>query len=598
MHRCRWFVLALLLCAASLPIRAADDKANPGNVCDHVRYFPAPGKAKAMVGGKFTGSNISATKGFELLAEIKAAPADGEWAELSFDNGRVYRWLRYEAPPDSHGNVAEIEFYAGKKKLNGEKFGSPGERNGRSWQRALDGDAKTWFDSDGADGQYVGLDLLDQATAKKPNMEPGPGDYKEALTVTLKCGTPGALIRYSTDGSVPGPNDGTLYAGPIRIEKTTTFVAVALKDGEAVSPPSFGTYLVGPAKGFHTLHVGNSLTNTTGRFAMYARTAGRAHEYTSFTMGGAWTNKLWNAGQDQQKEQWEKAFNHFAQIDHFTLQPRDFDIAEEADYDARFFNAVRAKSPEFQPWLYVEWVERARQRPTDKGTVPSAQMKKLFPAETWEESMSAMLLYGEDLQLKLTEIYKEGKRPKIIPAALAMGWVRNQIDQGKFPGAEPGSFYPFLFSDSVHPNLNGAYLVDLVWYSALYQESPEGKVLPIGTSLTPDQATAMQRLAWDVVKNYPDCGLFEDGNRPVASPTFKPSAAALDGITPVTLSSTTPGAWFRYTLDGTTPTRTRGYVYCGVVSARPGMTVKAIAFKSGMADSKVAEAEYAEVKGK
>jgi Chitobiase/beta-hexosaminidase C-terminal domain len=122
--------------------------------------------------------------------------------------------------------------------------------------------------------------------------------------------------------------------------------------------------------------------------------------------------------------------------------------------------------------------------------------------------------------------------------------------------------------------------------------------LPIGTSLTPDQATAMQRLAWDVVKNYPDCGLFEEGTRPVASPTFKPAAAAVDGITPVTLSSTTPGAWFRYTLDGTTPTRTRGYVYCGVVSARPGMTVKAIAFKSGMADSKVAEAEYAEGKGK
>lgn len=54
-------------------------------------------------------------------------------------------------------------------------------------------------------------------------------------------------------------------------------------------------------------------------------------------------------------------------------------------------------------------------------------------------------------------------------------------------------------------------------------------------------------------------------------------------------AATSTGAWFRYTLDGTTPTRTRGYVYCGVISVRPGMAVKAVAFKSGMADSPVTE---------
>jgi len=49
---------------------------------------------------------------------------------------------------------------------------------------------------------------------------------------------------------------------------------------------------------------------------------------------------------------------------------------------------------------------------------------------------------------------------------------------------------------------------------------------------------------------------------------------------------------YRYTLDGTTPTRTRGYVYCGIITARPGMTIKAIAYKSGMADSGVVESTY------
>jgi len=103
--------------------------------------------------------------------------------------------------------------------------------------------------------------------------------------------------------------------------------------------------------------------------------------------------------------------------------------------------------------------------------------------------------------------------------------------------------------------------------------------------------SGLQRLAWDVVKNYPDCGLYETGTTPVGKPEFTPGAAAPDGNKPMTLSSSTPEAWFRYTLDGTKPTRTRGYIYCGVLTVRPGMTVKAIAYKSGMADSPVASME-------
>ena len=66
---------------------------------------------------------------------------------------------------------------------------------------------------------------------------------------------------------------------------------------------------------------------------------------------------------------------------------------------------MREKSPDFQPWLYIEWVEQNRGRPSDNGLVPSSQMKKLYPALTWEESMAAMLLYGEELQKKIGETY-------------------------------------------------------------------------------------------------------------------------------------------------------------------------------------------------
>jgi hypothetical protein len=567
-------------------------------VIDHVRFFPAPHREKAMVGGKFTGSNVSSTAGFQILGEITATPNDGEWNELSLPNTAPYRWIRYEAPPGSHGNIAELELYAGQQKIAGRGFGTAGSvAPGGPWNTAFDGKTETWFNSDSAKDVYVGLDLGDLASTARPIFQPPPGDYPGPQQVTLKCATPGAVIRYSLDGITPGPDGGTPYTAPIPVSETRTLVAVAFKEGLASSAPADGTYLIGPLtkRTINSFHIGNSLTGNTQRFPQYVRTAGGMDRYKSFLIGGALTVKLWNAREGIDKERWRQTLDSLTlPLDHLTLQPRDFNVAEEAEYALKFIDLIREKSPDVQPWLYAEWVEKARQRPTDKGEVPSSEMSKLWPALTWEESMSAMLLYNEEVQHQIAQKDHAGKRVRIIPSDIALGWARNMIDHGELPGIAPGeaSFYSTLFADQVHVNPNGSYLVDLTWYAAIYHESPEGKVLPIGTTLNADQAGKLQRLAWDVVKNYPDVGLYEEGVSPVGAPQFSPGSSMVAGVVPVTLSSPTPGAWFRYTLDGTTPTRTRGYVYCGVISVRPGMSVKAISFKSGMADSAVAEASY------
>ena len=349
-----------------------------------------------------------------------------------------------------------------------------------------------------------------------------------------------------------------------------------------------------PAKpGLVTFHIGNSLTGTAGRFGMYAKTAGFNHTQVSFIRGGALTKRLWENEVTKEKTSWEKTFGGVPKIDVFTIQPRDFNIAEEADYDVKFLNLVRQKSPEMQPWLYIEWVEKQRKRWSDQGAVPSSEMKVLWPAVTWQESMAAMLLYGEELQLKLRDTYKEGKPLRVLPSGISMGWICDMIERGQVPGIDPKDYWVTFFGkDGVHPNANGAFLVDCTWYAAFYRESPEGKVMPVSTTWTPEQAKILQRLAWDVIENYPDCGIYAPGKELTGKPQFHVAAVPMTDITPVTLTSSTPGAWFRYTLDGTTPTPTKGYVYCGVISVRPGMTVKASAFKTHMAESEVGEMEF------
>ncbi len=548
-----------------------------------------------MVGGKFSGSNVSSSEGFVTLAEITKEPREQEWTDLVFSNNRLFRWLRYEAPPGSHGNIGELEFYSGARRVDGMRFATIGERNGRGWRLAFDGDPKTWVDTEEADGQYAGVDLVEQATSRTPRFSPPPAGVQKPLRVLLNCLTGYATVRYTLDGSMPGPKSGHLYTDPFSVNESTTIVAASFVEGWAPSPPLIGTYLIGDTQaGLHTLHLGNTLTDIAAQFGDYARTAHRPHIARTFTMPGATTRRLWDVGLVQRKSDWQVALGVLDRVDHLTVQPREFKVDEEADYEHRFFDLVRQTSPGVQPWLYAEWVEKERDRPTDKALVPSSQMTKLWPALTWEESMGAMLLYVEEVQRKVAEMEKgvEKKRPRVLPVNVAMGWIKNQIDHGEFPGAAPGSFYPLLFRDSIHPNLNGAYLVNLTWYAAFYGESPEGKVLPVATDLTPEQATAMQHLAWEVIRNYPGCGLFESGKTSVGKPEFSHPTVPIKEVVPVTLKSSTPGAWFRYTLDGTAPTRTNGYVYCGVISVRPGMAVKAIAYQSGFADSPVAEAIY------
>jgi hypothetical protein len=583
-------------------ISSATDAAPAGRaaaqpVFDGARFFPAKGLEQAMLHGRFSGSNTSAREGFEVLAEITQVPPAGKWTELSFHNDKPYRWIRYEAPPGSYGAVAEMEFCFGKRKAAGRTFGSFGWHGLTNWPRAFDGKTETTFRSDMPDGQYVGIDVGEWATAQTPRFDPMPCDSTEPIDVTLKCNTPGAVVRYSFAGK-PTKEDGAVYTKPIHLDHTATIFAVAFKEGSPPSPIAYGSYIVGqPKPGLHTLHLGNSLTASTLRFSAYLRTAGYVHDYQSMLKAGGQTVFIWNGIQSKEKADWGKMLAGMPTVDAVTVQPRpahygDADRAEEAKYDVLFFDLVRAKSRDAQPWIYAEWPGR---RPGDRssGWAPifDSQMKELYPTTTFEEATASLFMHIEGIRDKVLETDKQGKRPRILPCSLALVRLKNLLDEAKFPGFSANDLDEMLFYDNVHPGDPGRYLLCLTWFAAFYRQSPEGLIAPIGTDLTAAQAAILQRLAWDVVKNYPDCGLYEEGATPCAAPTLMPAESSSASMRQIHLASATPGCWFRYTLDGTTPTRTHGYIYCGVISVRPGTTVKAIAYQCGMADSAVAKME-------
>lgn len=69
------------------------------------------------------------------------------------------------------------------------------------------------------------------------------GFYDHPVTVAVTCATPGALIRYTLDGSKPSDTVGLVYSTPLVITNTITLRAVASKPGWISTRPDAQTYV-------------------------------------------------------------------------------------------------------------------------------------------------------------------------------------------------------------------------------------------------------------------------------------------------------------------------------------------------------------------
>jgi hypothetical protein len=75
------------------------------------------------------------------------------------------------------------------------------------------------------------------------NFSVAHGFYDQPFTVELSTDTPDAVIRYTTDGSVPTEDHGVVYAEPLPINRTTFVRAAAFKPGFLPLPAATHTYI-------------------------------------------------------------------------------------------------------------------------------------------------------------------------------------------------------------------------------------------------------------------------------------------------------------------------------------------------------------------
>ena len=118
-----------------------------------------------------------------------------------------------------------------------------------------------------------------------PTVSPAATTYTVPKTVTFATTTPGATIRYTTDGTTP-TETSTLYTGPFIVDHTTNFLIVGFKNGWSASTArtanyvmNFGTLaapVITPPDGIYTGSVTMTVSTTAPGAVHYTTALGTA----------------------------------------------------------------------------------------------------------------------------------------------------------------------------------------------------------------------------------------------------------------------------------------------------------------------------------
>jgi hypothetical protein len=133
-----------------------------------LRKFPLNERKEAflqkLIGGIFQGSNDSLFNNATTLFEIQHNPGE-HFNDIEINNEQTFRYVRYLAPPNGYGNIAEIKFYQNKTdndtmKLTGRVIGSVGSIDTFTTKMAaFDNNILTFFCSNNDNPTWAGLDL-------------------------------------------------------------------------------------------------------------------------------------------------------------------------------------------------------------------------------------------------------------------------------------------------------------------------------------------------------------------------------------------------------------------------------------------------------
>ncbi|MFF2483324.1 chitobiase/beta-hexosaminidase C-terminal domain-containing protein [Paenibacillus sp. NPDC058071] len=478
-----------------------------------------------------------------------------------------------------------------------------------------------------------------QQQAAAPTFTPGTGTYLTAQEVTIASATPGAAIKYTTDGSTPTAASA-VYVGPITVATSTTVKAISTKAGMADSSISTAVYTINASPVAVTIPV-------TGPYAQYLEMglaqADLDQKTTLKTQNTTVNHSLrYNVGTTvtigvnymvEQKQVLFKATTPNGNP--IQGNPLTFTVQPNMAITVDITDPVAAATPVFAP---AAGTYTSAQSVTITSSTEGAVIKYTTDGST---PTAASATYTGPINVAVTTTVKAIAikaglaNSAVASASYTIGqtavnlayfkptFASSFINGNKAEQATDGNVgtrWESKFEDPqwIYVDLGAVYAIDGVklnweaasaksykiqlsnnerdWSDVYTQNNGTGGIESI--NITPTRGRYVR--VYGTVRNT-GFGYslleFEVYGQPtplppqVAAPTFTPAGGAYTTAQNVTLTSATAGATIKYTTDGSTPTA-QSATYNGAINIAATTTLKAIAIKADMTDSIVSTATY------
>ena len=480
-----------------------------------------------------------------------------------------------------------------------------------------------WFIDDVVVGQGSGLNKV-----AAPTFAPAPSTYTGPVSVTLACGTPGATIRYTTDGTGP-TGSSSLYSTPIPITVTTMIKARAYKTGWTESDVASGTYtiqtatghvelvsvdppagtqlLVGTSVAFHVL-VSYELAGISGGLVGaelgLPTGAGVDIGYCQVTPGSGTAEVSGSVGVAQLQNCLQ---GHATYVGLAFLVIK---IGYQQDASTRFLFQWESLPDQCYKLVGLSDSMESGQNWIASGLWHLATKKNHSPTHSQWFGDESTGTYGpgsapssalvgpertENVPMATGKVYGELTSPSISvtsgTAATVSFWHWREVE-----------YYTKGNYDKTYVQVKyGGGTWQTVWMldsktvsSKAWEQVTQSLNVPAGVS------SLQVRFVFDSVDGYnnnyagwfiDDVAVSQAGSGKVAAVTFAPAPSTYSGPVNVTLACGTPGATIRYTTDGTEPTGSSA-LYGAPITITVTTAIKARAYKTGWTESDVATGTY------
>jgi len=402
-----------------------------------------------------------------------------------------------------------------------------------------------------------------------PVFTPAPGTYTAAQNITIADATKGALIYYTTNGSIP-TTASTKYSAPILVSASEVINAVAIATGYASSPVASARYTIGTPAATPTFSVAAGTYATKQTVTIADKTAGATIYYTTNGTAPTTASTKYTAAIPVAATETIEAIAVAT------------GYANSAVASAKYNIETPSATPVFSPVA---------------GTYSTAQMVKLTDA-----TPGATIYYSINgttpttASTKYTTAISVAATETIEAIAIATGYANSAINSAKYIIETPAATPMFSVVAGTYAAKQTVSIADATAGAVIYYTTNETTPTASSTKYTgPIVVAASEYIkAIAVATGYTNSAVATAEyliETPAATPAFSVAAGAYAAKQTVTITDANAGAVIYYTTNGTTPT-TASTKYTAAITVAATETLEAIAVAPGYTNSAAASAKY------